>query len=278
MKISAGSTAVVTGGSSGLGRVLCLELARRGVSVAIADRDVGGAAETMALMPADLCELPHFAVACDIRRNQDFLDLRNEIGERWQGRLNLLVNNAGIARAGDISQTSEDDWQLMLDTNLMGVIRGCRELLPVLRASGNGYIVNVASFAGLANAPGMISYNVAKAGVIALSESLRGELRPMGIGVSVACPAFFATNLLNDFNAPPEVTQKVQRMMQRSRVQGIDVATDIVYAIEHERFMVISHGEARRAYLLKRLLPEWFFKAIQRQTSGLYGSRKGAHS
>lgn len=274
MKISAGSTAVVTGGSSGLGKTLCLELARRGVTVAIADLDTEGAAATLQSLQPSGSNLQHFSVACDIRRSEDFVSLRHEIEKRWMGRLNLLVNNAGIARAGNITQTSEDDWQLMLDTNLMGVIRGCRELLPLLSAASSAYLVNIASFAGLACAPGMISYNVAKAGVIALSESLRAELQPLGIGVSVACPAFFATNLLRDFNAPPEVTAKVQRMMQRSETQASDVAAGILDAVARDQFMIIAHRDARRAYLLKRFLPQQFFKVILKQTSNMYRKTK----
>lgn len=269
MKILPGSAAVVTGGSSGLGRALCLQLADRGVAVAVADVDAAGAAETLHDMRPANGELQHFTVDCDIRREDGFAALKNEIAVRWQGHLDLLINNAGIARAGNILQTSEDDWQQMLNTNLLGVIRGCRELVPTLRSQEHAHIVNVASFAGLACAPGMISYNVAKAGVIALSESLRGELQPLGIGVTVACPAFFATNLLNDFNAPPEITEKIRRVMQRSDVQATDVAKDIIRAIEQNRFMVISHRHARYAWLLKRLAPNQFFKLMQRQTAGL---------
>lgn len=275
MKISLGSTAVVTGGASGLGRALCLELARRGVAVAVADRDAEGAARTVESMEASGGALSHFSIACDIRRTEDLAHLRDQIKKHWRGRLDLLINNAGIASAGGIAEISEADWQRMLDINLMGAIRGCRELVPLLRASNSAHIVNIASFAGLAQAPGMISYNVAKAGVIALSESLRGELWPLGIGVSVACPAFFTTNLLKDFKAPPGVKEKVEKMMQRSDVQAQDVAEDILAAVNKGRFMVITHGHARRAHILKRLFPERFFKMIVKQTSGWNRSNEG---
>lgn len=265
---------MVTGGASGLGKALCLQLAGRGVSVAVADLSEERASETVAQMARSGTGSASFAVACDVRREGDFEALRGQIKERWGGRLDMLFNNAGIAAAGPLLQTTAENWRTMIDTNLLGVVRGCRVLAPLLCENGRGHIVNVASFAGIACAPGMITYNVSKAGVIALSESLRGEFQPSGVGVSVACPAFFTTNLLDNFNAPSEVTERVRRMMQRSEIQADDVARDILESVQHDRFMVISHKQARRGYLLKRLLPEQFFKAVQRQTKHWYRKTK----
>lgn len=267
MDIHQARTAIVTGGASGLGKALCLQLAERGVAVGVADIDSAGAAETLAAMAPPRGGLQHFATACDTRRDSSFVQLQSEVSERWQGRLDLLINNAGIAATGDLLQTDMTDWEAMLNTNLLGVVRGCRQFVPLLQEAPAAWVVNIASFAGLANAPGMITYNVAKAGVIALSESLRSELHPLGIGVSVACPAFFPTRLMDKANAPAEVRAQVQRLMHKSGVTAEDVARDILAGVQDERFMVITHKDARRAYLLKRWMPERFFRTMLKQSA-----------
>lgn len=275
MRISVGTRAVVTGGGSGLGRALCHQLAGAGAAVGIADLDRDRALATLAqISRAGHTNSPgHFAVFCDVGREDGFDELRTEVERNWSG-LDILINNAGIGAAGRLEETSPEDWRLMIDVNLLGAVRGCRIFLPALCRQGSGHIVNIASFAGIACAPGMVTYNVTKAGVIALSESLRGELAASGVGVSVACPAFFASRLLDRFAGPAAVAERVSRMMQRSEVQADDVARDIVNAIEQGRFMVITHKKARRAWLVKRLMPERFFRTVRKQTANWSRGRR----
>lgn len=276
MHLGTDNTAIITGGGSGLGRALSFKLADRGVAVAIADIDGERAEETLSGVLARSPGNRGFAVACDVSSDGDFADLRQLINHRWSGKVDLLVNNAGIAGAGDVVSGTPETWQQMLDINLLGVLRGCREFIPGMQSRGRGHIVNIASFAGIACAPGMAAYNVTKAGVIALSESLRGELQPHGIGVSVACPAFFSTRLMEGFLGPADVAAQVEQLMHRSPVQAEDVARDILAAVEQQKFMVIPHPQARRAWRVKRLFPEYFFRMISRQTSKWQSSRKGA--
>jgi short-subunit dehydrogenase len=125
--------------------------------------------------------------------------------------------------------------------------------------------VNVASFAAIASAPGMVAYNVAKAGVVSLSESLRAEVCDEGVDVTVACPSFFQTNLLESFRSPdPGIRGKVMRLMQNARVTADDVARDIYDGVVHRRFLVISHEEARWHHRLKRALPEIFYREVRK--------------
>ncbi len=258
---------MITGGGSGLGRELCLQLARRGAALAVADIRLERAEQTLSLanqLPgADVAR--SFAVHCDVGSESEVNRLAEQVAARWSG-LDILVNNAGVAAAGRVEEICEADWQQMLNINLMGAVRGCRAFVPMLRAQGAGHIVNVASFAGLACAPGMASYNVAKSGVIALSESLRGELAPAGVGVSVACPAFFTSRLLESLEGQQQVKGHIERLMQRSEVQAADVGRDILEAIESNRFLVISHPDARRGYFMKRLMPERFFRMILKRS------------
>lgn len=274
MQILPGDKALVTGGGSGLGKSLCLQLASRGVAVAVADLDVSRANGTVEAIARR--QGPHdcFAVACDVGRTDGFALVLEEVRNRWRGELDLLINNAGIASAGELIGTDESEWRRLLDVNLLGVVRGCRTFLPLLLKRGRGHVVNIASFAGLACAPGMVTYNVSKAGVIALSESLRGEVLDDGVGVSVACPAFFKTNLLESFNGSQSLTSQVEKLMQKSSVQADDVAQDILSAVENEQFMIISHRDARRAFRLKRWLPERFFRQLIAQARRWRGMAK----
>jgi short-subunit dehydrogenase len=147
-----------------------------------------------------------------------------------------------------------------------------------MRERGTGHLANVASFAGIANAPSMASYNAAKAAVISLSETLRHELHADGIGVSVACPAFIKTPLMESSRklAPaetgsllpdPRMEAIVRHLMETSGVTAEDFAEDLYHAVRNGRFLVITHREARWRALVKRLAPEFFFREVRRTTA-----------
>lgn len=253
-----GRRAAITGAGSGLGRELALRFARDGWRVAVSDIDLERAQAVAGEVEAAGGQA--FAMAVDTRTAADLQALCDQLAERWDG-VDVFVNNAGVAGAGTVADADLDDWQWMLDINLLGVVRGTRAALPLLRAAC-GQLVNIASFAAIANAPGMAAYNVSKAGVVSLSESVRGEELDNGVGVTVACPAFFATNLLESFRGNDKQRGTVNKLMQRAEVTAAQVADDIVRAAEANRFLVISHKTSRRQQLFKRLLPERFFRAV----------------
>jgi len=253
----------ITGAGSGLGRELALRFAKAGWRVAVSDIQTGRARR----VAGEVNEAGGEAIAqtLDTRRDEDFAQFNERIVETWGG-LDVFINNAGVAGSGTVAQTSAEDWDWMIDINLMGMVRGCRAALPMLRES-HGHMVNIASFAAIANAPGMASYNVAKAGVLALSETLRGEEHDNGVGVTVACPAFFATNLMESFRSQsPKQKSTVQKLMERSGVTAEQVADDIFTAVQDNEFLVISHRSARWQYRLKRVSPDSFFKAVLKST------------
>lgn len=254
MKRFKGQRIVITGAASGLGRALALRFAREGWAVCIADIHMERANEVAR-------EVQRFGgkplvYKCDISQEQDFLDLAKHIELEWGG-LDILVNNAGISSSGTLQESSYSEWQRLLDINLMGVVRGCKSFTTSLAKQGQAHIVNVASFAGIASAPGMVTYNVAKAGVISLSESLRHELAADNIDVSVVCPAFFPTNLMESMNKE-ETKALVTKLMRRSGVTAEDVAEHIYKGIENKDFMLITHKDAKIQYKLKRLSPDLF--------------------
>jgi NAD(P)-dependent dehydrogenase (short-subunit alcohol dehydrogenase family) len=253
---------VITGAGSGLGRALALRFAAERWRVAIADVNDAGAEETLQKVRAAGGD--GFVQRCDVRADADWEALRTRVVSEWRGA-DVLVNNAGVGAAGSVVDTPLADWQWMLDINLLGVVRGCRTFVPTLLEQRSGHVVNVASFAAIASAPGMVAYNVAKAGVLSLSESLRAEVFDEGVDVTVACPAFFQTNLLDSFRSPnPDVKAKVMRLMQRARITAHDVANDIYLAVMARRFLVISHDDARWQHRLKRVAPELFYREVRK--------------
>ncbi|MDD3764373.1 MAG: SDR family oxidoreductase [Nevskiales bacterium] len=263
---------LITGAGSGLGRELALCFAAAGWKVACTDVRPQAAEDTLAQIRQQQGD--GLAAALDVRSEAGFAAVVEQLDAQWDG-FDVLINNAGVATAGTVADSPLEQWQWVLDINLLGCVRGARAAVPVLRRQGGGHIVNVASFAGIANPPALASYNVAKAGVIALSETLRFELDPDRIGVSVACPSFFQTDLLNsgDADAPesrstaPQMTAITGKLMHNAQVTAGDVARDILHAVETDRFMVISHPDARSRHRLKRFAPELYFRLARRATA-----------
>jgi len=264
---------LITGAGSGLGRALALKFASSGWRVACSDLRTETAQNTAHEITA--AGGTAVALAHDVTSDESWGQVISQIQQVWNG-LDVLVNNAGVATAGTVAESPMQQWQWVLDINLLGCVRGARAVIPLLTAQQGGHVVNVASFAGIANPPAMASYNVSKAAVISLSETLRFELEPLGVGVSVACPSFFKTALMetSEANAPggthnsaPQVQKIVGRLMQKATVTAEDVAADILDAVNRNRFLVITHPDARQRYHLKRVAPEFYFRMARKMTS-----------
>lgn len=264
---------LITGGGSGLGRALALHFAGQGWRVAVADINLAGAQQTAT-------DIEHaggraLALSCDVTSDESWAQLVARIQQDWNG-LDVLINNAGVASAGTVADSSIAQWQWIININLLGCVRGSKAFAPMMSAQQGGHIVNIASFAGIANPPAMASYNATKAAVISLSETLRFELYSDQIGVSVACPSFFKTALMETSqqqaaditdNAAPQMQRIVERLMQKASVCAEDVAADIYDAVQKNRFLVITHPDAKRQYQIKRIAPELFFKIAQKSTA-----------
>jgi NAD(P)-dependent dehydrogenase (short-subunit alcohol dehydrogenase family) len=263
---------VITGGGSGLGRALALEYARKGWRVAVLDRDIASADAVAA--EVETAGGSGLAIACDVTNAEAVDSAATRLRRGWHG-LDVLVNNAGIAGSGTVVETPEEDWRRIMEVNLFGVVRVCRAFVPAMIRAGSGHVVNIASAAGFVSAPGMAAYNVSKAGVISLSESLRVELAPHGIGVSVVCPSFFKTNLLEDFSGSEEARQMAQRLMEKSPLDAGDVARLIRRGVQRKTFMMVPHGDAWGTLMLKRLAPELFFGVVRKRTASML-TRRGS--
>jgi len=255
--------AVITGAGSGLGRAIALDLAERGASLIVSDIVLPSAEETAELVRQQGARAE--AVRCDVTDRDAVFALVDETEQRLGG-IDLIANNAGIAIGGPFDEISIEDWRWAVDINLWGVIYGCQAAVPKMRAQGRGYIVNVASAAGLLAPPAMSAYNVTKAGVVSLSETLYTEYKTQGIHVAVVCPTFFRTNIIGAIRGATTEKEDAQviRWMERSKVQAPGVAKAAVDSVRDGKLYVQPMREGRMAWRLKRTAPQRFYDSLSR--------------
>jgi 3-oxoacyl-[acyl-carrier protein] reductase len=179
-----GKTALVTGGSRGIGRAIALELARAGASVVLGYHSGRDEAEAVA------AEIGGRAVQADVSDPAEAKRLVEEAGE-----LDVLVNNAGLTRDGLIVRMSDEDWRVVLDTNLGGVFHTCRAAARGMMKRRAGAIVNVSSIVGVHGNPGQTNYSASKAGIIGFTKALARELGERGVRANVVAPGYVRTRL-----------------------------------------------------------------------------------
>lgn len=250
----------ITGGASGLGLAIAKHFAQHGWRVAIGDiHDTRGADALAALGEHAM------VLRCDVTQEADLASARERLEREWGG-VDVVVNNAGVAAAGPIEDMTILDWQWIIDINLLGVVRGCRTFVPMLKAQGRGHLVNIASMAGLLDVPFLSSYNATKAAVVSLSETLQHELADSGIAVSVVCPSFVKTNLGESLRtSDPRFATMMARLLESGDLSADDVAQHVFEAVRDKRFYVLPHLQGNVAWRLKRFLPRNFYAAFIRQ-------------
>ncbi len=256
--------AVVTGAGSGLGRAFCVELARRGARVVACDIDEASARETAAMIP----QAASLVARCDVASRDEVEALAARVDDALGG-VDLVINNAGVAVAGKVGEVSDEDWRWIMGVNLWGPVHGCEVFTPRLKRQGRGHVLNVASLAGIAKAAMMGPYNVTKAGVIALTETMAAELEGTGVGATVLCPSFFPTNIgKNARGSDARLQGVVERLMARSRIDANDVARIALDAVKREKLYVLPHAEGRVLWALERMMP-----AVVHRSSGKIAER-----
>ena len=189
---------------------LALRLARDGWRIAICDINEAGGQETLSLVKQAGGD--GRVERLDVTSPEQWQQLRDRLQADWS-HLDLLVNNAGVAGAGEVGQFPLADWHWIVNINLFNGIYGCHTFVEWLKANPAHHIINTASLAAVSSAPAMAGYNVTKAGMLSLSETLYTELLPHNVGVTVLCPAFFATNLLTGGRF---VTEDSAKLAQRA--------------------------------------------------------------
>ena len=257
--------ALVTGAGSGLGRAFSLRLASEGWHVGVTDIDFAAAESTHAALVA--AGGSGQAEQLDVTDILAWEKLREKLRRDWP-RLDLLINNAGICAAGEIGVAPLEDFRQVLDVNFYGVLHGCQTMIPWLKETAKettvrGHVVNIASIFGLVAPPSMGAYNASKAAVIALSETLYGELLPQSIGVTVVAPGFFASQLLNAGRfETEEQRQNARRYMKDATISAEEVVGQTMVAIERKKLYVVLGHKSRWIWRLKRWLPASFAKIL----------------
>lgn len=255
-----GKRVFITGGASGLGRALAERYAQSGARVCIGDVNDARGSETLAALRARGID-SHY-LRCDVTKEADLQSAAEWMRANWGGA-DVVINNAGVAASGAITELSLDDWQWIVDINLLGVVRGCKAFTPLLSAQKSGHIVNVASMAGLIHPPLMSAYNATKASVVALSETLKIELAKDNVSVSVVCPAFFRTNLTESARAGDADSSRMMNKLVTKARRGADEIAALVYAgIERGDFHILTHKREARIWRLKRVLPYPLFSRM----------------
>ncbi|MBV1883387.1 MAG: SDR family NAD(P)-dependent oxidoreductase [Pseudomonadales bacterium] len=261
LKVSQKSAAVVTGAGSGIGKSFAYEIARRGGAVVCADIDLKAANKT-ALM---LQELGTKAVAykCDVSSEKAVEKLSNEAEELLERPITLVVNNAGVGAGGNVGEMSLKDWKWVVDVNLWGVIHGCHYFTPKLKELGYGGIINVASAAAFGAAPEMGAYNVSKAGVLSLSETLAAELVGSGVNTTVLCPTFVPTNIIENSRVPEDQKKLGALAMDKLAWTNSDkVARQTLSALDQGKLYVMPQMDAKIAWGIKRLAPSSYTRGV----------------
>ena len=251
-----GKVAVITGAASGIGLAMAQRFGAEGMKLVLADIETDALAEAAASLPSSV---EYVTTMCDVSKGEQIEALRATAIDAF-GAVHLVCNNAGVGGGGAMSEMNVDDWKWVIDVDLWSVIHGVRVFLPGLIEQGEGHIVNTASVAGLFSAPFMGPYNVAKYGVVALSETLCNELNMTHspVGVSVLCPSWVKTNIgtsaRNKPGGPPVDADALSEIINTFLEQGIeasDVADAVVAAVKSKTFWIITHDDTDAAVSLR---------------------------
>ena len=249
----AGLVAVITGAGSGIGRASALSMARKGADIAVSDinpaRAEAVAAEVRALGRRAI------AVPCDVSRSEDIARLRQQTLDGL-GKINILMNNAGVVFSGDFLELDIATWRKSYDINLFAVIEATQLMLPDILEQGTGHVVNVASVTALYpfNVDRM-SYNSARAAVVNFSESLALALWPKGIGVTCLAPGPTRTNMIENvhFVGEPKLTTPDLPLMEPEELGEM-----LVEAMERGVLFLPAHQEAREKVAQRGADPDAF--------------------
>jgi NAD(P)-dependent dehydrogenase (short-subunit alcohol dehydrogenase family) len=245
-----GSVAIVTGGGSGIGAALVRAYAAEGAAVVVADLD-GDAAERVA------AEVDGAAAAkLDVTDTEAFAELAGRVAAE-HGRIDQLVNNAGIAFGGEFTDAPLESWRRLFEVNVLGVVNGVNAVVPHMRARRRGHILNTASIAGLGPLPGIAAYAASKHAVVGLSTSLRLELARDGIGVTTLCPGVIETPLLDAPSLTPGMNaRRYLGSLVRGRLGSADaLAAAAVRGVRRNKAIVLYPASARAIAMTGRLSP-----------------------
>ncbi|MBT3954137.1 MAG: SDR family NAD(P)-dependent oxidoreductase [Rhodobacterales bacterium] len=253
-----GRTAVISGGAEGIGLSIAKALGEQKMNIVLADIDEKNLLKSSAELES--LGIPVLAALLDVADEMQWKSVAEKAVERF-GKVHMVVNNAGVGGdSGPIENQETEGWQWALGVNLMGVVYGAKVMTPLIKDHGEGgWILNVASMAGMGGVPYSGVYTASKAAVVALSESWAAELKDKRIGVSVLCPAFVQTRIYDsERNRPDKYKSENYQIENESSFSkqtkqmvkdGIDVSIvgkRVVEAINHGELYIFTHPNYRQ--------------------------------
>lgn len=252
-----GKTAVISGGAEGIGLSIAKALGEQKMNIVLTDIDATNLQKSAAEL--EISGVPVLAAVLDVADEAQWQSVSEQAIERF-GKIHMVVNNAGVGGgSGPIESQEKQGWQWAIDVNLMGVVYGAKVMLPLIKEHNEGgWIVNVASMAGMGGLPYGGAYNATKAAVVALSESWAEELKSKGIRVSVLCPAFVQTRIYDsERNRPAQyksetATQdednnfsKISEQMVKNGIDVSIVGKRVVEALIDGEMYIFTHPNYR---------------------------------
>ena len=265
----AGSVAVITGAAGGIGRALALDLARRGCALALVDRDASGLATTAeAARQAGIIVSEH---VMDLAETAAIAGLPEAVLLQHP-RVNLLVNNAGVALMGDFLQTSSADFDWLFAINFTAAVHATRAFLPHLLRQPASQIVNLSSLFGIVAPPGQSAYAAAKFALRGFSEALAHELEATSVGVSVVHPGGVATAIARNAKVsaeidPDDARRAISRFSKSLVTTPEAAAARIVDGIRRRETRILIGRDARLVDLLQRLAPVGYYALLRKRMS-----------
>ncbi len=251
----------ITGAASGLGFAFCQHFAKDGWTIGMSDIQ----AETLATAAKEIeaTGATVFQYILDVsdkvayeKVRQDYL---NDVGG-----IDVLINNAGVGDGSPFHQYPLEDWEWMTGINQMGVLYGCHLFALDFLSQKKGHVINIASAAAYANAPGMGPYNMTKAAVYSLSETLFYEWSPLGIQISVVMPTFFKTNIMQYARGSKEALKSAEKLVTKSKYKAENISLEILEKAGKGKFEILLPKESRIGYRMKRWFPSIFRKQLFR--------------
>ena len=222
--------AVVTGGAGGIGRALCVRFAAEGARVVVSDLDLAGAERVAA-------ECGGVAFRADVAVEPDLVSLVAQVEQRV-GPIDIFVSNAGIAIGGG-AEVPDDQWRRIIDINVMAHVWAARVLVPDMLRRGQGYLVNVASAAGLLTQLGSAPYAVTKHAAVAFAEWLAVTYGDRGIKVSCVCPLGVRTPMMTFGD------ERITALLSPEAIEPEEVAEAVVRGMAKEEFLILPHPQVR---------------------------------
>ncbi len=274
MKTLINAVVVVTGAGSGIGRAMVHAFARRGARVVVTDVDAARAATVAAEVAAAQGQAT--AHALDVSDAAAVQALAAEV-HAAHGRVDVLVNNAGVCLGGPVEELSLADWHWITDINYWGVVHGVHAFVPLFRAQGHGHIVNVASMAGLVGLPFVVPYCATKFAVVGLSEALNTELKTHGVRVTTVCPGATRTRVMaaGRLRLPGRWDERIVRAFDRFSASPDALAERVVSAVLAGRPLVLTPGLMGPLWSLKRMSTSLYQHAARGVTAGLLRIGRG---